>query len=120
MHRRPSGKAAQTIGIRRRRPLIDDFALDRHQADIDLSATQIQSSVQHEQRASLDSLFGDTLSLPPRRPSFIAVRSGSAADVGHGCCVCIIAIATIVGRGPIGSSPPPETSGSAIGSSPTR
>ena len=52
-HRQPvapdtARQAAQTVGIRRRRELLDDLATRRQQADIDLASTQIQSSVQHE------------------------------------------------------------------------
>jgi hypothetical protein len=44
----PARQAAQPTGIGRRSELRDDLAILRQQANIELLATQIQSSVQHE------------------------------------------------------------------------
>jgi hypothetical protein len=51
LFRRPitdAPEAAQAVGIGRRGTLVANLALTSEQAHVDLSATQIQSSVQHE------------------------------------------------------------------------
>ena len=87
-----AGKTAQPVGVRRHRGLADQLATLVKQTDVKPTSTQIQSSVQHERWASSSSLLNNTPSVPPRRPSFIAVlcdsgrpesvRYSSAAECG--------------------------------------
>ena len=81
-HRLPSqalGEMAQPVGVRRRgrlrRPARRPRRAGRRRAGVDSDPIQRATY----ERASSCSLLDDTPSLPPRRPSFIAVRSGSAA-----------------------------------------
>ena len=67
-------KTTQTVGIRRHGELLDQLAVFREQADVKTFATEIQSSMQHCDRASSRLVLGDKRSLPPRRPSFIAFQ----------------------------------------------
>src|ERR1039458_10611374 len=68
-------KTPQTVRVRRRGELLDQLAVLREQTDIQTFATQIQSSMQHCDRASSRLVLGDKRSLPPRRPSFIAFQN---------------------------------------------
>ena len=77
----PARQAKQAVGIGRRRELLDDLASRRQQADIDLAATQIQSSVQHERGPPRARSSVNTRSVPPGRPSFMAVQSTSGEQV---------------------------------------
>jgi hypothetical protein len=80
----PARQAKQAVGVRRRRELLDDLASRRQQADIDLAATQIQSSVQHERGPPRARSSVNTPSVPPGRPSFMAVQSSGAKESGPG------------------------------------
>jgi hypothetical protein len=54
----PRGQMTQTIGIGRRRRVLDHLAGIVDQADVEPTSTQIQTSVQHERWASSNSLLG--------------------------------------------------------------
>jgi hypothetical protein len=61
-------EADEAVAVRRRRELLDDLAARRQRADVDFAATQIQTSVQHENGPRRCSLLDDTLSVAARRP----------------------------------------------------
>jgi hypothetical protein len=85
----PARQAKQAVGVRRRRELLDDLASRRQQADIDLAATQIQSSVQHERGPPRARSSVNTPSVPPGRPSFMAVQSRRARYGGMAIERCL-------------------------------
>ena len=81
-HRQPiaadtARQAPQALGVRRRGELLDHFRMLREQADIEPVATQIQSSVQHEDGPPRARSSVDTRSVSPGRPSFIAFQTSS-------------------------------------------
>jgi hypothetical protein len=81
VHAGASCQAAQPVGVGRRGPLVDDLRL----ATAGTRRSSFDSGpVQRATRrgASSTSLLGDMLSVPPRRPSFIAVQSRSDATAG--------------------------------------
>jgi hypothetical protein len=66
---------AQPVSVRRCRQALDDVALVADQADVQAPATEIQSSVQHEHGPPRPRSPMTRLSVPPGRPSFMAVQS---------------------------------------------
>ena len=76
-------ETAQPIAIRGHRGLRDHLAALVQQANVDPTSTQIQSNVQHQSGPPRARSSLDTPSVPPRRPSFIAVH-GSGPTLGSG------------------------------------